>query len=130
MMGVPADSGVSKVIWSMPVVVVVMASTLWKLGAVGDVLCCPDAPVTFVMLPVATVTMLSNAQLWPVLLVSHVHQMCQWPPVLYSMKTPTPSPGAAFIVWFGSTSTSMGCVDPPPELLPEPLLLPEPPTDA
>ena len=37
---------------------------------------------------------MSNAQGRLVLLVSHVHQTFQCPPVLYCVKTPTPSPGA------------------------------------
>ena len=40
--------------------------------------------------------------------VSHVHHTCQWPPAVYSVKTPTPCPGAAFIVLFVSTSTRIG----------------------
>ena len=31
--------------------------------------------------------------------VSHVHQMCHFPPVKYSVKMPTPCPGSAFITW-------------------------------
>ena len=81
---------------------------------------CSSAWATgFAIDPLDTVIVTSKLQGRLVLLVSHVHQTFQWPPDVYCVKTPTPSPGVAFIVRFGSTSTSIGCPAVPPLLLPD-----------
>src|SRR3954471_11390169 len=64
------------------------------------------------MLPVAAAMLTAKSQAAADLFVSQVHQTCQCPPWLYSTKTPTPSPGCAFIVWLLSTSTSIADVLP------------------
>src|SRR6185436_12487484 len=66
---------------------------------------------TFVIAPLATEMRTSNGHDESLFTSeSHVHHTCQWPPAVYSVKTPTPWPGAASIVWFVSTSTRMGVV--------------------
>src|SRR5579871_6214082 len=129
MIGVwPAVKGVSNVMVSTPVVVTVVAWICCGVDCVTWSPCVDHVLATLPFVPLATDTVFVKAQLKLVWLVSHVHQMVQWPPVWYCTNTPTPLPGAAFIVWFGSTSTSIGSLDGavPPDDDPELELLPPP----